>query len=86
MPSSNHSPADPCSGDVLDLPVAEAGQESTAATFPPASVSSDGFSVSGKLTLPLSGLSSTTLLAAGFTDNPVETHLWSSLHSVSVLA
>jgi len=74
-PSSNHSPADPCSGDVLDMPVAEARQESTSAASPPASPNSDGFSVPGKLRFQQSGLSSTTLLAAGFTDIPVETHL-----------
>jgi len=68
------------------MPLGEAEQESTPATFPPASPSSDGFSIPGKLPLQLSGLSSTTLFAAGFTDVPVETHYWSSLLSVSVLA
>jgi len=85
-PSSNHSPADLCSGDVLDMPVGEAGQESTPAASPPASPSSDGLSMPGKLGLQLSGLSSCTLLAAGFTDMQVETYLKSSLLCVSVLA
>jgi len=84
-PSSNHFPAEPSSSDILDMPVVEARQESTPATSSPASPSSDGFSVPSKLRLQLSGLSSTTLLAAGFTDMPVETHLWSSLQSVCVL-
>jgi len=65
--------------------VAEAGQDSTLAASPPPSPSSDGFSMPGKLRLQLSGLSSTTLLTTGFTDMPVETNLWSSLQSVSVL-
>jgi len=85
-PSRNHSPVDPCSGDVLNMRVAEAGQEPTPAASPPVSPSSDSFSVPGKLQLQLSGLSCTTLLAAGFTGMPVETHLWSSLQSVSILA
>jgi len=68
------------------MPVADAGQESTTAASPPACPSSGGFSVPGKLRLQLSGLSCTTLLAAGFTDMPVATHLWSSLQSISVLA
>jgi len=85
-PSSNYSPPDPCSGDLLDMPVAEAGQESTPADSPPASPTTDGSSVPSKLRLQLSGLTSTSLLAAGFTDMPVETHDWSSLQSVSVQA
>jgi len=85
-PSINHCPPDPCSGDVWDMPVAEARQESRLASSLHASPSSDGFSVPDKLRLQLSRLSSTTLVAAGFTIMPVETPLWISIKSVSVLA
>ena len=85
-PERDHYPGDPRSEYVhVDIPVPEAAQESNPSTLPLANESRSGSSTPGKLRLQLPGFPS-TMLAAGFPAAPAETHIWSPLRSVSVVA
>jgi len=85
-PERDHYPGDTRSeyGHV-DIPVPEAAQESNRSTLPLANESRSGSSTPGKLRLQLPGFPS-TMLAAGFPATAAETHTWSPLRSVSVVA
>jgi len=85
-PERDHHPGDPRSVYVLvDILVLEAAQESNPSTHPVANESHSGSSTPGMLRLQLPGFPS-TMLAAGFPAAPAETHIWSPLRSVSVVA
>ena len=85
-PERDHYPGDPPSEYVhVDIPVPEGAQESNLSTLPLANASRSGSSTPGKLRLQLPGLAS-TMLAVGFPAAPAETHIWSPLRSVSVVA
>jgi len=85
-PKRDHYPGYPRSEYVhVDIPVPEGAPESNPSTLPLANESRSGSSTSGKWGLPLPGFPS-TMLAAGFPAAPAETHIWSPLRSVSVVA
>jgi len=82
----DHYPGDPQSEYVhVDIPVPQAAQESNPSTLHLPNMSRSGSSTPGKLRLQLSGFPA-TMLAAGFPAAPAETHIWSPLQSVSVVA
>ena len=85
-PERDHYPSNPHPDDVhADIPVLEAVQESNPSAPSPANESRSGSPTPGKLQLQLPGLLS-PILAAGFPTVPAETHVWSPLRSVSVVA
>jgi len=85
-PERDHSPRDPRSEYVpVDIPVQEAIQETNLSALSLANESCSGSSTLDKLRLQLPGYLS-TMLAAGFSATAAETHIWSSLQSVSIVA
>jgi len=85
-PEWNHNAGDLWSQYLdVDIPVPEAGHESNMSALSLANKSRSGSSTPGKLLFQLPGFPS-TMLAAGFLAVPAETHVWSSLRSVSVVA
>ena len=85
-PVGGYYTGDQYSGVVdTNIPVPEAVQELNLSTFSPANKTSSGYSSPSKLQLQLPCFLS-TILAAGFPAVSVETHIWSPLRSVSVVA
>jgi len=85
-PERDHYPGDPRSEYVhVDIPVAAAAPESNLSTLPVANESRSGSSTPHMLQLQLPRFPS-TMLAACFPAAPAETHIWSPLRSVSVVA
>ena len=85
-PEKDHYPSDSRSGYIhVELLLPEATPESHPSALSQARESLSVSSTPRQLWFQLPGFSS-TMLAAGFPAAPAETHIWSSLLSVSVVA